>query len=316
MTGGPDHTAVFLGLGSIGRRHARLLLERPTWRVLAVRSGHGAYPPLEGVVEVPDLDAAVDAGADVAFVCSPPDLHLEQAMAAGGRGLHLFVEKPLSHCTAGVGELLDLVRDRGLRALVGTVLRHHPLVAELAHMVVDEETILHVRSECSSWLPDWRPGRDYRDIYSAHRGRGGGVVLDLIHELDLVDLLVGPVTRVLGDADHRSALELDCADHAEIRLETERTTAEVFLSWYAHLTQRWVTVYGARTTARLDLVGHELVHHSRGSETTCRKVAVERDELFCRQLDHFEHVLAGAEPIAPLETASRLLLLLEQGSLL
>ncbi|MGH9246480.1 MAG: Gfo/Idh/MocA family protein [Acidimicrobiales bacterium] len=311
----PAHTAVVLGLGSIGSRHARLLLERPQWRVLAVRRGEADHGTAEGVVEVRDLDAAVADGADVAFVCSPTYLHIQQAMAAADRGLHLFIEKPLSHGPAGLDELLDLVTAKDLRVLIGTMLRHHPLVISLARHLVGEP-ILHVRAECSSWLPEWRPDRDYRDVYRASQAQGGGVILDLIHEIDLVDHLVGPVTRIDGRAEHRSSLELHAPDHAELHIAAERSTAEVFLSWYAHIPQRWVTVYGERLTARLDLLAGGLTVAREGGTTDIERLPLDRDDLYRRQLDHLEAVLSGEPPIAPIETAARLVHLLEDGSLL
>ena len=44
---------------------------------------------------------------------------------------------------------------------------------------------------CGSWLPTWREGKEYSQTVSANSDRGGGVLLELIHEIDLAHYLIG-----------------------------------------------------------------------------------------------------------------------------
>ena len=56
---------------------------------------------------------------------------------------------------------------------------------------VDLSKVYSARAISSSYLPDWRPGQDYRTTYSAHKDMGGGVSIDLIHEWDYLSWLFG-----------------------------------------------------------------------------------------------------------------------------
>jgi predicted dehydrogenase len=68
------------------------------------------------------------------------------------------------------------------------------------------------------WLPDWRPERDYRTSYSADRERGGGAILDLIHEIDQVRWLLGEFDVVQAIAGKYSSLEITSEDAACVLL--------------------------------------------------------------------------------------------------
>ena len=68
------------------------------------------------------------------------------------------------------------------------------------------------------WLPDWRPTQDYRSSYSADPAWGGGVVLDLIHELDITRYLFGEFEQVHAVGGHYSQLEIAVEDSVAILL--------------------------------------------------------------------------------------------------
>jgi predicted dehydrogenase len=78
---------------------------------------------------------------------------------------------------------------------------------------------LVLRAEAGQYLPDWRPGRDYRQTVSAKSVLGGGAVLELSHELDYARWLVGDVEAVAAQVAKVSDLEIDVEDVAQIILK-------------------------------------------------------------------------------------------------
>src|SRR5205807_8193605 len=104
----------------------------------------------------------------------------------------------------------------GDRLMVGYNLRFHEPAARLAEIVHDGRLgrvhLAHVWF--GSWLPDWRPNVDYRTTYSAQRALGGGILLDAIHELDLVVWLFGDDHFTVAGAvvERIGSLEIDVED--------------------------------------------------------------------------------------------------------
>lgn len=179
-----------LGCGSIGKRHARnlaalgyndLLLFDP------VASNRELLAAELGAQVCVQLEEVWERQPAVAFITAPSNLHIELALAAAVEGCHLFIEKPLSHTLVGIAELRSVVKQVGLITMVGCNMRFHPGPALVQRLIIQNAIGQPVtaRIQTGSYLPNWRPGTDYRQSYSAAAERGGGVLLDCIHEIDL-----------------------------------------------------------------------------------------------------------------------------------
>jgi predicted dehydrogenase len=102
----------------------------------------------------------------------------------------------------------------------GFMLRLHPNLLWLKSFLEAGELgdLFYCRAAVGQYLPDWRPSQDYRMSYSAS-ATCGGVILDLVHELDLVTWLFGPIEAVHAmtarteclEIDRRPSLRLGCA---------------------------------------------------------------------------------------------------------
>ncbi len=215
---GDGITVAVLGQGSIGRRHAGLLLEAGC-TVLAFDPFAGAPTAPEGIRPVATLDEALGA-ADAAVVASPSSEHLAQAALALDHGCHVLVEKPLAVSSVGTTALVSRAADAGLVLAVGFNLRFHPGPSELRGAVASGAIGRPLRAELTfgSWLPGWRPATDYRTSYSARRELGGGVLLDAIHELDYAAWILGDVVEAGAWLARVSDLELDVEDTALLTL--------------------------------------------------------------------------------------------------
>jgi predicted dehydrogenase len=150
---------LLVGLGSIGRRHARLVQRHLRHEIVALRSGTG---PEGNDLGIPELHSwrEVDEGAfDVALITNPTYLHIDTATHCADLGLPFLLEKPIDCRVAGLEDLLATVRERRLSTYVAYPLRFHPVVRALKARL-EECTVLHAGMVCASYLPDWRPGRD------------------------------------------------------------------------------------------------------------------------------------------------------------
>jgi predicted dehydrogenase len=284
-----------LGQGSIGRRHA----------LLAATLGHEVrgydvrrdLAPLEGIGRATSETDALE-GADAAIVASPPSEHLRQAHLALEHGAHTLVEKPLAPSAAGVGELDAHARERGLLLAVAMNLRFHPGISTVRRLVCEGAIGRPLRASVwfGSWLPGWRPTRDYRDVYSARRELGGGVLLDSIHELDYALWTLGPVVGVRALLAHESSLEIDVEDLAVLILvHAGGTVTSVALDYLDRAYHRGCRVVGEEGTVRWSWREQAVeLHPARGEP---RRLAAPSDvePTYRAQLELFLGNAAGEE---------------------
>lgn len=189
-----------VGLGSIGRRH--------------LANAHA----LGHVAEGGRLDAADAFSPHAIVIASPTSAHTEALTWAAERGVHAFVEKPLAASTRGVAEALTAADAAGSTVAVGYNLRFHPALETIRDAIAGGRIgrLLSVRAEVGQYLPDWHREEDYRRSYAARADLGGGALLTLSHELDLVRWVAGEIDEVRGIVGRVSSLDLDVDDVAEL----------------------------------------------------------------------------------------------------
>ena len=212
---------LIVGQGSIGQRHLRILREnlpQADIRVLRHRPGSGVSELANGVYH--DLADACTFAPQVAIIANPAPFHLQVATALVAVGSHLLIEKPLSHDLAGVEALLHQAHAQGVVLQVGYNLRFLPSLARFRHLVHQGEVgqVLSIRCEIGQYLPTWRPDSDYRQGVSAQGSLGGGVLLELSHELDYLRWIFGEVDWVKAYLGRHSQLEIDVEDVAHLIL--------------------------------------------------------------------------------------------------
>jgi predicted dehydrogenase len=303
---------LIIGCGSAGRRHLRNLRELRDLDLIAYRHAPGDSEALKrefGVQTYLDLDEALALHPAFAIVANPPHYHVPAALAAARAGCHLLIEKPLSDSLEGVQDLITTVRERNVVALVGFTLRFHPGLRVVKSLLEEERVgrVVSIRAEVGQYLPDWHPGEDYRESYSAKRDLGGGVILDLIHELDYVRWLVGEVREVGCMAGHESRLEIETEDVAEILLRFESgAIGNVHMDYVQRDPSRTCRIVGEEGTIVWDYFANEV----RLFEATSQSWRVfpqdrfDRNDLFLSEMKHFLACVDGREtPLVDLEEA-------------
>jgi len=208
-----------LGLGSIGMRHARNLA-RLGCDVLGYDPSAKAAQAFEsefGRAAANREQLLVESAAVV--VATPNRFHLDDLRDAIVAGKPVLVEKPLGHDAELAVRLVRLAGARGVVLAVSHNLRFRPVVRQVKNFL-NEGAIgkpAWARFCCASWLPDWRPGSDYRGNYAADP-RTGGVIFDSIHEFDLAVHLLGPAVLRGAAVERTGLLEIASEDLADIAL--------------------------------------------------------------------------------------------------
>lgn len=306
-----------VGTGSIGRRHVRNLVAMGM-DVCAYRyrmSSMPAEPLPTGVSLLAELDDESLSAFDAVVVANRTDLHLPVALKAARCGAALFIEKPLAVSLSNTAELLAIVDRRQLVVEAGFMLRLHPNLQWIKRFLLEDGLgPLHYMRACvGQFLPDWRAGTDHRSGYSARRAWGGGVIFDLVHELDLVGWLGGEVEEVVAMVRHVPSLEIETEAIAQVGLRLGGgLLAQVHLDYVRPDFSRTLEVVGSKGSLVWDYrKGHVVLTASASGPAVVHRVPAEfdRNDMFCAHMGHFvERVKgSGAQPVSSLEEATETL---------
>jgi len=282
-----------VGLGSIGRRHLRLLKAmRPEIEVILVRSGHGRSWPEESLSKesVSSIVEAIAKDIDAVIISSPAPYHVQQAIQFLKAGIPLLIEKPLSHNMDDIQELKDLSDRIRVPILVGYVLRHSSDLNYFCERVSENSVgrMIGAKIDCGSYLPDWRPEQDYRMTASAREDLGGGVLLELSHELDYANWLFGPFQNVEATLLNSGTLDIDVEDTADLILTSEfGLTISIHLDYCRPDAIRQCTLEGSEGRLAWDGIAHSVRLEHESGESGFWPFTIERDAMFREQLRHF-----------------------------
>lgn len=187
-----------IGLGSMGRHHARVIRETPGMELVAVADPYGdKHGVARGLEVLPDVQALIAAGLDAAMVAVPTYLHEEVALALAAAGVHTMVEKPIAATAESGRTVAAAFTEAGLVGCVGYVERCNPALLEMRRRIEAGELGEVFQITTSRQGPF--PAR-IADV---------GVVKDLAtHDIDLAAWIAqSPYAVVSGQVSHRSGRE-------------------------------------------------------------------------------------------------------------
>lgn len=244
------------GRGSIAQRHVRNVRALRPDAAIAILSEGQPAEDLQATW-LRDWDAVEAWAPDAVLIASASFAHGEQAAHALRRGWPCLVEKPLVIDRAQLDALRPaLALPASARSIMGCNLRYLPSIRAAADAVAAGRLgpLVRAQFEVGQDLAQWRPGRDLSASYSADAALGGGVLRDLVHEVDLAHWLVGPL-RVRAAVGARLGRCPLAADDVHVALLETRGGAPVTISLdYVSLqVVRRFTLVGQHATLCWDL---------------------------------------------------------------
>lgn len=225
------------GRGSIAQRHVRHLRESQSSVALGVLSDGEPAGGLVPFKWLPDWAAAKAWAPQAVIIASVSARHGQELLACLDAGWPCLAEKPLVTTRAELDAVRAAVRQIWLAApvVVGCNLRYMPSLQRVREVLRSGALgrIVRAQFEVGQNLEQWRPGRELGTSYSARVEQGGGVLLDLVHEVDLARWLLGPLAVVAATGGQFSqplaALGLQ-ADDVHVALLKQASGAPVTIS--------------------------------------------------------------------------------------
>lgn len=298
-----SHHVVVIGVGSIGERHVRCFQGTDRCQVSLVEINptlRQSVADRYGVPAFDSLEAALTTQPTAAVIAVPAHLHLPIARQLAEAGVHLLIEKPLSTSLQGVRELSELVNQRQLVCGVAYVYRSHPILGAMRDAIASGRfgQPVELVAVCGQHFPTYRPA--YREIYYKDRATGGGAIQDaLTHILNAGQWLVGPMTKLVADAEHQLLPGVAVEDTVHILARHGQVQASYALNQHQAPNEVTITVVCERGTVRFE--GHE--NRWRWLQTPGepwqeeRFPPLERDTLFIEQAGYFLDALVGKRPV-------------------
>ena len=242
------------GLGSIAQKHIIAIRELYADAIIyALRSSKNSEQ-FENIHDIFSLEE-LNVKPDFIIISNPTNLHEEAILKSIEIGCPLFIEKPVLSELNSSSSLSEMIHKKQLLTYVACNLRFHPVVQFLKKYLIENKSIINeVNIYCGSFLPDWRPGKDFRKIYSANAEMGGGVHLDLIHELDYCNWLFGNPMETKSIKRNVSSLKINAIDFASYHLLYDTFTANITLNYFRKDPKREIEIITEKESIKADLL--------------------------------------------------------------
>ena len=265
---------LIIGFGSIGKRHCEVLsefnsIEQVDLVTKQIIENRTCYKNLEEVKNINKYDYFV--------IASETKKHYEQLIYLDNilKNKKIFCEKPLFE------KKQDFKQSNNNKIFIGYVLRFHPLMQEFKNRLKNE-TIISANIKCGQYLPNWRPDTDYRKSYSASQAKGGGVLLDLSHEIDYAQWLFGKIEDIKSYQVKVSDLEIDSDDLTMLLGKTiYATMINLSIDYISKITHRKIIVETLMSSFEVDLIKNRLNIIDKDGNTNLIEVkTLERNDMF------------------------------------
>ena len=247
--------AGLIGLGMMGRHHARVLREVDGIELVAVADAmgdpHGAAGDLPLLGSVDEL---LDHGVDLAIAAVPTQSHEEVALKLATAGVHTLVEKPIAHSVEAGVRMRDAFSERGLVGAVGHIERFNPALQQLRNRIQDGHLgdVFQIATRRQGPFP-----ARIADV---------GVGKDLAsHDVDLTAWIAdSPYASVSGQVAMKSG-----RPHEDMILITGKLASGVnvnhIVNWLSPMKERLTTVTGEKGTFVADTMTGDLTFYANGT---------------------------------------------------
>lgn len=285
---------LIVGAGSIGERHIRNLHLLGYTNLLVYRQRNLPFRDIGTATPTTytDWELVIKQKPTIAFICTVTHLHLSFTSKCVAAGMHILVEKPLSHTTKGLDKLKTQLQQQNRYLHVGYMMRFHPFVQRIKKIIDTQQygQLISIQSKWAEYLPDWHPWENYKESYAAQKTLGGGVALTLSHDIDQACYLTGALPQTWHTLNnHKNSLGIDVEATSDILLAfASGTTANIHLSYAQKTKERFLKVIFDNATVVFHFFENTLTTLLPDQAPRVEKLTdFDRNDLFIAQTKYF-----------------------------
>jgi predicted dehydrogenase len=290
-----------IGYGSIGKRHVDNLLKLRQIDQIIVCSNHldsfQNHPEKEKlklVRSLEELSPMMSNGRqfDFAIVANETYKHIETANVLANSGVHLFIEKPLSHSVKDAISLKKIAENKNIKIFIAYNFRFLRAIQYIKNQISSGVigSLYFTGIEVGQYLPAWRPLSDYRESYSARKEQGGGATLDMSHEIDYMRYLFGDPVSWKIMKSKVSDLDINSEDIFKgIYRFSSGFLCSVHTDYIRHNKKRGINIVGSGGTLECDFIKKYIKMQKNSGEISLIEDAhlFDVDESYKSELNHF-----------------------------
>lgn len=277
---------IFFGLGSIGQRHAKIIQENYQHDLYAFRSQTNHPSNKLGIKELFTWDEIKQLNPEIAFITNPTFLHIDTAIKCAEIGCKLFIEKPIGKDSENLDKLITIAKKKNIVTYIAYNLRFNPVINKLKEYITIKKP-LHVRVVCTSFYPLWRTDKNHLESYSAKSEMGGGVILDLSHELDYIVYILADIKKIDGKFSKVSNVTIDAEDYADLIVSTDLSNVNVHINFLSQILQRYIQIDFGDLTVIGDLINSEVREYEKEKLKKTIKLDYNKGQEYIEQLKYF-----------------------------
>ena len=244
---------LIIGLGSIGKKHVDAIYALKLEVTIYALRGGSSMDFYREVINISSVDE-IQKKIDFIVVSNITSAHEATITSVFELQCPIFIEKPVLSDFENASRISGKLKEKNILTYVACNLRFHSGLQFLKKYLDEKKPrINEVNIYCGSYLPDWRQEIDFRNSYSADSAQGGGVHLDLIHELDYCTWLFGFPEKVVSMKRNVSSLSIDAVDNARFEFSYANFTAGLNLNYYRRDPKRTIEIITSEDSILLDL---------------------------------------------------------------
>lgn len=259
-----------IGFGSIGARHFKILKKSNFFENIYIVSSR-----IKKKNFFNNINNLLDKKIDYFVVCNETHKHFEtfNFIENNFSNKIVMIEKPLFHQN-------KFIKNYNNTYYVGYNLRFNPIVI-FAKNFFSNKKVFYLDMYCKTFLPNWRIGRHYRNIYSSSKNKGGGVLNDLSHELDLMNYLFGKYRVDSSYSSRISKLNISSDDICVFfgKFDKKKIFFNVNLNFFSHIESRKFLIVSNDISAEFDLINNQ-IFISRKNKLKKIKFKIDRDQEY------------------------------------
>jgi predicted dehydrogenase len=294
-------------MGSIAKKHINAIIYFiPNAMIFALRSSASLNDQYKNVHNIYNIEE-IKVDLNFIIISNPTALHEVAIANCLNLKVPLFIEKPVLSNLNNALYLQNKIKNNNIFTYVACNMRFNPAIEYLKYNLLNKiEKINEINIYCGSFLPNWRPQSNFKNSYSSNKILGGGIDLDMIHEVDYAVWLFGYPEKHVSFKSSKSSLKIDSNDFAHYVLFYNDFVANITLNYYRLDTKREIEILTNNDTYIIDLQNANIFSQSKKSYIYNCKYNIL--DTYKKQMVYFlNHMKLGKKPMSDFDEGINIL---------